>query len=103
MRLEKYTIHHKDNICRSNGLILWIEAFADGVVARSDIFVQVKELEDESRNQMEQREKEEAEEGPLATILGTMKRTITNADGLRFVIVLLSEIPLFVFSLCFGI
>ena len=45
---------------------------------------QVKELEDESRNQMEQREKEEAEEGPLATILGTMKRTITNADGLRF-------------------
>ena len=45
---------------------------------------QVKELEDESRNQMEQREKEEAEEGPLATILGTMKRTITNVDGLRF-------------------
>ena len=73
------------------------------MVAQSDIFVQVKELEDESRNQMEQREKEEAEEGPLATILGTMKRTITNADGLRFVIVLLSEIPLFVFSLCFGI
>ena len=65
--------------------ILWIEAFADGVVAQSDIFVQVKELEDESRNQMEQREKEEAEEGgPLATILGTMKRTITNVDGLRF-------------------
>ena len=44
---------------------------------------QVKELEDESRNQMEQKEKEEEEEGPLATILGTMKRTITNADGLR--------------------
>ena len=82
--VEKYTIHHKDNICRSDGLILWIEAFADGVVAQSDPFVQVKELEDESRNQMEQREKEEAEEGPLATILGTMKRTITNADGLRF-------------------
>ena len=90
--VEKYTIHHKDNICRSDGLILWIEAFADGVVAQSDIFVQVKELEDESRNQMEQREKEEAEEGPLATILGTMKRTITNADGLRFVTVLLSDI-----------
>ena len=84
MRIEKYTIHHKDNICRSDGLILWIEAFADGVVAQSDIFVQVKELEDESRNQREQREKEEAEEGPLATILGTMKRTITNVDGLRF-------------------
>ena len=62
------------------------------MVAQSDIFVQVKELEDESRNQMEQREKEEAEEeGPLATILGTMKRTITNADGLRFVTVLLSD------------
>ena len=91
MRIEKYTIHHKDSICRSDGLILWIEAFADGVVAQSDIFVQVKELEDESRNQMEQREKEEAEEGPLATILGTMKRTITNADGLRFVTVLLSD------------
>ena len=84
MRIEKYTIHHKDNICRSDGLILWIEAFVDNVVAQSDTFVQVKELEDESRNQMEQREKEEAEEGPLATILGTMKRTITNVDGLRF-------------------
>ena len=52
MRIEKYTIHHKDNICRSDGLILWIEA-----VAQSDIFVQVKELEDQSRNKMEQREK----------------------------------------------
>ena len=68
---------------------------------------QVKELEDESRNQMEQREKEEAEEGPLATILGTMKRTIKNADGLRFITVLLTDdnsgfiILLFGFSLCF--
>ena len=78
-------VYYIDNVCRSDGLILWIEEFADGMVAQSDIFVQVKELEDESRNQMEQREKEEAEEGPLATILGTMKRTITNADGLRFV------------------
>ena len=84
LRSENSRVYHKDNVCRPYGLILWIKAFADGVVAHSDIFVQVKELEDESRNQMEQREKEEAEEGPLATILGTMKRTITNADGLRF-------------------
>ena len=41
----------------------------------------VRELEEESW----QKKDEEVEEGALATILGSMKRTISNADGLRYI------------------
>lgn len=42
----------------------------------------VKELEEEIREK-EAEEEEEVEEGPVATILANMKRTISNADALR--------------------
>ena len=43
----------------------------------------VKELEEEIREKAAE-EEEEVEEGPVATILANMKRTISNADALRW-------------------
>ena len=43
----------------------------------------MKELEEESQEKKVEKE-EEAEEGAIATILGNMKRTLSNADALRW-------------------
>ena len=40
-------------------------------------------MEEESREKKVEKE-EEAEEGAIATILGNMKRTLSNADALRW-------------------
>ena len=46
------------------------------------VATKVKELEEEIREK-EVGEEEEVEEGPVASILANMKRTISNADALR--------------------
>ena len=46
------------------------------------VATEVKELEEEIREK-EVEEEEEVEEGPVASILANMKRTISNADALR--------------------